>query len=90
MPDTLLTISVTLSKHENVYIDTSAYTPKRYPPALLDFLREHGRRKVLWGSNYPMLTPAQALTGIDTLGLDDETRALFLAGNAQRAYRLDA
>jgi uncharacterized protein len=78
------------TKHEHVYLDTSAYVPKRYPPALLDFLRGHGRHKVLWGSNYPMLNPAQALAGIDALSLDDEARALFLAGNAQRVYRLDA
>jgi uncharacterized protein len=37
-----------------------------------------------------MLDPAQALAGIDALALDDETRALFLAGNAQRVYRLGA
>jgi uncharacterized protein len=78
------------TKHENVYLDTSAYVPRRYPPALIEFLRGHGRRKVLWGSNYPMLDPAQALAGIDALALDDETRALFLAGNAQRVYRLGA
>lgn len=78
------------TKHENVYIDTSAYVPKRYPPALVDFLRGHGRRKVLWGSNYPMLTPEQTLDGLDDLGLDEQTRELFLAGNARRVYALDA
>jgi predicted TIM-barrel fold metal-dependent hydrolase len=35
-----------------------------------------------------MLTPAQALTGLDALGLDDETSALFLAGNARRVFAL--
>ncbi|MFC4251846.1 amidohydrolase family protein [Sinimarinibacterium flocculans] len=78
------------TKHENFYIDTSAYVPKRYPPALVDFLRGHGRRKVLWGSNYPMLTPEQTLDGFDGLGLDEQTRELFLAGNARRVYALDA
>ncbi|WP_370305760.1 amidohydrolase family protein [Sinimarinibacterium flocculans] len=78
------------TKHENVYIDTSAYVPKRYPPALVDFLRGHGRRKVLWGSNYPMLTPEQTLDGLDGLGLDEQTLELFLAGNARRVYALDA
>ncbi|MGB0221013.1 MAG: amidohydrolase family protein [Sinimarinibacterium flocculans] len=78
------------TKHENVYIDTSAYVPKRYPPALVDFLRGHGRRKVLWGSNYPMLTPEQTLDGLDGLGLDEQTLELFLAGNTRRVYALDA
>jgi len=76
------------TKHENVYIDTSAYTAQRYPAALVDYLRTHGRRKVLFGSNYPMIMPAKALEHLDALHLDDETRQLFLAGNAQRVYGL--
>jgi uncharacterized protein len=76
------------TKHENVYIDTSAYTAERYPTALVAFMRAHGRAKVLFGSNYPMITPAKALAGLDGLGLDEEARAMFLAGNATRAYRL--
>ena len=43
-----------------------------------------GRRKVLFGSNHPMLVTSQALEDVDALGLDDETRAQFLAGNAER------
>jgi predicted TIM-barrel fold metal-dependent hydrolase len=76
------------TKHEHFYIDTSAYTVRRYPGALVDFMRGHGRRKVLFGSNYPMILPAKALEGLDSLGLDDEAKALFLGGNAQRVYRL--
>ena len=77
------------TKHERFYIDTSAYTVRRYPPALVEYLRSNGRQKVLFGSNYPMIQPAKALEGLDALQLDAETRALFLAGNAQRVYRLD-
>jgi predicted TIM-barrel fold metal-dependent hydrolase len=47
-----------------------------------------GRRKVLWGSNFPMISPAAAQEGIDALGLDDETRELFLEGNARRVFKL--
>jgi uncharacterized protein len=76
-------------KHENVLIDTSAYVPRRYPPELVRYLRSRGgRRKVLWGSNHPMVLPRQALEGLDELELDDETRALFLGGNAQRLLGL--
>lgn len=77
-----------VTKHENVFIDTSAYTVRRYPPALVEFMRGHGRRKVLFGTNYPMIEPARALEGLAALGLDAEARALFLAGNAQRVFRL--
>jgi uncharacterized protein len=76
-------------KHENVYIDTSAYTAKRYPPELVSYMRSRsGRKKVLFGSNYPMLFHQQALEHLDDLGLEPEVRDLFLAGNAKRLLAL--
>ncbi|MGB0092731.1 MAG: amidohydrolase family protein, partial [Solirubrobacteraceae bacterium] len=49
-------------KHENVYIDTSAYTAKRYPPELVRYMQtQSGRRKVLFGSNYPMIVHSRTL-----------------------------
>ncbi len=76
------------TKHENVFIDTSAYTAKRYPDALVAYLRAHGRSKVLFGTNYPMITPGAALKHLDALGLDAETKDLFLSGNARRIFKL--
>ena len=76
------------TKHVNVYIDTSAYTVERYPPALVSYLRGHGRRKVLFGSNYPMIAPARALAALDQLELDEESTELFLHGNAERVFGL--
>ena len=76
------------TKHENVYIDTSAYTVKRYPGELLRYMKGHGRHKVLFGTNYPMIMPGHALKGLDALGLDEETKTAFLAGNARRIFKL--
>ncbi len=77
-------------KHERVFIDTSAYTVGRYPPELVAYLRSRGgSRKVLFGSNFPMIAPAVALRGLDDLGLDAEVRAAFLGGNARRVVSLD-
>jgi len=76
------------TKHERVHIDTSAYTARRYPATLVDYLRGHGRGKVLFGTNYPMITPAKALQGLADLGLDEPCRALFLGGNARRVFAL--
>lgn len=76
------------TKYENVYIDTSAYTVRRYPPELVAYLRGHGRRKVLFGANYPMITPQRALADLTAMELDPQTEGLFLAGNAQRVFRL--
>jgi predicted TIM-barrel fold metal-dependent hydrolase len=76
------------TKHRNVYIDTSAYTVRRYPPALVAYLKAHGAAKVMFGSNWPMIAPAKALEGLGELGLDDATRSAFLNGNATRVFRL--
>ena len=76
------------TKHENVFIDTSAYTARRYPAPLVDYMKAHGQRKVLFGTNYPMIPPAKALDGLDALGLPEEAAALFLAGNAKRVFGL--
>jgi predicted TIM-barrel fold metal-dependent hydrolase len=75
-------------KYPNVYIDTSAYTTKRYPLELVVYLRGGGRNKILFGTNYPMITPQRALENVDSLGLDDEARELFLGGNARRVFGL--
>jgi predicted TIM-barrel fold metal-dependent hydrolase len=76
-------------KHENVVIDTSAYTIKRLPPEIITYMKSgSGRHKVLFGSNFPMITPAYALEGLDDLGLDAETRDLYLEGNARRVFGL--
>eukprot|EP00439_Symbiodinium_sp_Y106_P087129 s128_g40.t1 len=42
-------------KFPNLYIDTSAYLPSRYPHALVEYMRGRGAKRVLYGSNYPMI-----------------------------------
>ena len=76
------------TKYPNVYIDTSAYTVRRYPPELIAYMRAHGRRKVLFGSNHPAWPAKQCLEGFETLDLDAEAADLFLHGNAERVFRL--
>jgi len=75
-------------KHPNVYIDTSAYSANRYPTELVEYLRGRGKHKVLFGTNYPMITPEKALRDLDTLGLDADSRHAFLTGNAHRIFDL--
>lgn len=86
-PWTAEMISLT-AKYENVYIDTSAYTARRYPAELVEYMKGRGRRKVMFGTNYPMITPAKCLENLDDVGLDDEARELFLHGNAERVFGL--
>jgi predicted TIM-barrel fold metal-dependent hydrolase len=76
------------TKYPNVYIDTSAYTCARYPAALVDYLRGHGRRKVLLGSNHPFWPATDCLADLDTLGLDETTTQAFLHDNAANVFGL--
>jgi predicted TIM-barrel fold metal-dependent hydrolase len=76
-------------KHENVFIDTSAFTIERFPAEIVSYMKtKGGRRKVLFGSNHPMIAPAKALEALDSLALDEETRDLYLKDNARRVFDL--
>ena len=73
-------------KFPNFYIDTSAYAVHRLPPALVDYMRESGRTRVLFGTNWPMLSAQRCLERLDELGLDADARDLYLGGNAARVF----
>jgi predicted TIM-barrel fold metal-dependent hydrolase len=47
-----------------------------------------GSRKVLFGTNYPMIPHHSALEGIEHLGLTEDTMQLYLEGNAARIFQL--
>lgn len=77
------------TKYENVYIDTSAYKPSKYPAELIQFMKTNGRKKVLFGSNYPMIPPADCIKELDALDLDSKVKELFLADNAKRVFGIE-
>lgn len=76
------------TKFPNLFIDTSAYKATRFPADFVEFMRGRGAKKVMFGSNYPMLTASACLEGLDALGLSDETKQLFLSENARRVFDL--
>ena len=78
------------TKFPNLYVDTSAYKATRFPADFVEFMRGCGAKKVMFGTNYPMLTASACLEGMDALGLSDETTRSFLSDNARRVFRLDA
>jgi len=78
------------TKHENVVIDTSAYAANRFPEELVRFMKGNGRKKVLFGTNFPMITPRQCLESLDDLELSEDQKALFLHENAKRIFKLDS
>lgn len=77
------------TKHANFYIDTSAYSIERYPPELVRYMKGHGVKKVLFGTNYPMMEPAQVLSQLSTLELSPDAEARFLGENASDVYGID-
>lgn len=77
------------TKYENVYIDTSAYKPSRYPDEFVEFLGTYGSENVLFGTNYPMIQPSDCLEELDELNLNEEALGKFLYENAERAFGLD-
>ena len=78
-----------MMKHPNVYVDTSAYKASRFPAELVNYMKGAGKKKVLFGTNYPMLTPDDCLGGLDALGLPEDVQALFLSENARSVFKLD-
>jgi uncharacterized protein len=76
-------------KHDNVYIDTSAYLPRYYPPQLLHYLKTYGSDKVLFGTNFPQLSFAKCVEQVFDLELPALVRAKFLHANAKRVFQLE-
>jgi len=76
-------------KYPNFYIDTSAYAVHRLPQPLIDFMRSDGRGRVMFGTNWPMLSPSRCLERLEELRLDADARAQFLGAAARRVFRLD-
>ncbi len=76
-------------KHDNVFIDTSAYLPRYYPPPLVHYLKTYGSDKVLFGTNFPQLSLAKAVEQVERLELPPEIRAKFLYRNAERVFQLE-
>jgi uncharacterized protein len=77
------------TKYPNFHIDTSAYAAHRLPAALVDYMRGRGRSRVLFGTNWPMLSADRALARLGELGLDDDATEDYLSDNARRVFDLD-
>jgi predicted TIM-barrel fold metal-dependent hydrolase len=75
-------------KHPNVYVATDAYTPRHWPASLVHFIATWGRDKVLFGTDFPVLTFQGALREIDELRLPPASAQRFLRDNAVELYNL--
>jgi predicted TIM-barrel fold metal-dependent hydrolase len=75
-------------KHANVFIDTSAWAPRRLPESLKQFIRAGGREKVLFATNYPQMRLDRCIREAHELNLADGVAELFFGGNANRVFGL--
>ncbi|MCZ7567281.1 MAG: amidohydrolase family protein [Ardenticatenaceae bacterium] len=73
-------------KHPNVYIDTSARPARRWPESFVEFVRGWGQNKVLWATDYPLLSFKRCLDDVEALGLEIEVKRKLLRENAQRVF----
>lgn len=76
-------------KHPNVYVETSARTPKHWPPEFVKFASTYGQDKVLWATDYPLLTFDRTLEELRALGLSDTAYRKVVRDNAIRAFGLE-
>jgi len=80
-------ISICLHK-PNVFIDLSGWSPKYFSPTLVQYANTLLKNKVLFGSDYPLLTPDRWLADFAKIPIRDEVRPLILKENAVRLLGL--
>lgn len=80
-------LSVAVHKPQ-VYIDLSGWSPKYFPPQLIRYANSLLKDKVLFGSDYPVITPDRWLADFDKLDVKPEVRPLIVKENAARLLGL--
>jgi hypothetical protein len=80
-------ISVCLHK-PTVYIDLSGWSPKYFSPTLIQYANTMLKHKVLFGSDYPWITPDRWLADFEKIAIRDDVRPLILKENAVRLFGL--
>jgi len=73
----------------HVYIDLSGWSPKYFPPQLVRYANSLLQDKVLFGSDYPVITPDRWLADFAALDIKEAVRPKILKENAARLLGLD-
>ena len=81
--------ALSVAQHKpNVYIDLSGWSPKYFPPILVRYANTLLRKKMLFGSDWPMIAPEKWLDAFDQADFRDEVRPLILKDNAAKLLGL--
>ncbi|MCA9531794.1 MAG: amidohydrolase [Myxococcales bacterium] len=76
-------------KYPNLYYSTSAFAPRHYPKAIIDYANTRGADKVLYAGYYPMgLTLERIFTELKQVPFNDDVWPKFLRDNAVRVFNL--
>jgi len=81
-------LSVCLHK-SNVYIDLSGWSPKYFPPQLVQYANTQLKRKMLFGSDFPLIAPDRWIKDFREAGFRPEIHDLILKENAIAALGLN-
>jgi predicted TIM-barrel fold metal-dependent hydrolase len=82
--------AISIATHKaNVFIDLSGWSPKYFPPQLVRAANSLLKHKVMFGSDYPVLTPDRWLADFAELDNKAEVRPLILKDTAARLLNLD-
>jgi uncharacterized protein len=82
--------AISVATHKaNVYIDLSGWSPKYFPPQLVQAANTRLRTKVLFGSDYPLLRPERWVEDFARLDIKPAVRPMIMKDNAVRALGLD-
>jgi uncharacterized protein len=71
-----------------VYIDLSGWSPKYFPPILVQYANTILKDKILFGSDYPVITPERWIEEFEKLPIKPEVRPLIMKQNAARLLKL--
>ena len=71
-----------------VYIDLSGWSPKYFPPILVQYANTLLKDKILFGSDYPVMAPERWMADFDKLPIKPEVRPLILKDNAAKLLGL--
>ncbi len=81
--------ALSLALHKpNIWIDLSGWSPKYFPPQLVQYANTLLKDRMLFGSDYPLITPERWMKDFDEAGFKDKVKPLILKENAKRLLRL--
>lgn len=82
--------SLAICRHKsNYYIDLSGWAPKYWPPSLPQYASTILQDRVLFGSDWPAITPERWIKEFDELPFKPDVRQKILLTNARKLFGLD-